>query len=477
MGILEDIGKAIGSALSSIARYFYDLIRIKDETREAINKEIAVTSIKEEWFRTEEFKKAVRELKEKFKSSPETWSEWVRDLHASLHGRLYDLALEVLLPEKELTEEEAHRSARALTAYYLDFILFSFIIDAIAEAFSLGQLEAVGRTSQLFVSTFGFDAYARSTLEPALEAGIIEKLRHYWNTKFPTKLPGIGDLVSAVVREFFVKKEEYIDIITKTGVSREDAEKFYEMMREAPAEFKEFCRKLGFSERWANMYWWNHWVIPTFEQARSFFFRQIMRIFLKTGLESVKDAWEQGKFNEAQEAFRFLQRLADLSPVFRNYWEELSFELPGKIDARWMVEWGVIGKKELKALLIASGLHPEWVDRVADAYIRNQLRDELNRIRTQLLNMFRDGFIEEDFFRQELKKLGFADHVIDGSIKLAIIMREYNMKKDRLSEIESLLKKGKISLGEWEKRVRDLGLSEDWISERRTYWEKILEGK
>jgi len=471
MGILEDIGKAIGNALASIAKFFYDLIKIKPETREEINKEIAVASIKEEWFKTEEFRNAVKELKEKFKSSPETWSEWVKDLHASLHGQLYDLTLSLILPEKEPSEEEAAKSARALTAYYLDFILFSFILDAVAEIFSLGQLETVGRASQLFVSTFGFDAYARAALAPAIEAGMTEKLRHYWNSRFPTKLPGIGDLVSAVVREFFVKKEEYVDIITKTGVSREDAERFFEMMKEAPAEFKEFCKKLGYSEQWANMYWWNHWIIPTFEQARTFFFRQIGRIFIKTGMERVKEAWDQGKFSEAQEAFRFLQRLADLSPVFRNYWEELSFEYPGRIDTRWMFEWGLIDRKELKSLMLADGLHPEWVDRVAEAYIRNQLRDELNRIRTLWMNFIKEGFRSIDEFRSAMKELGFADHTIEASIKWAEEQRELEIKKDRRDLLVKSRVMGKISKDELEKGLRDLGMVEEAI----TFWVNYAE--
>ncbi|RLI20255.1 hypothetical protein DRO54_06690 [Candidatus Bathyarchaeota archaeon] len=471
--VFQKVGKAIGKALASIVKFFRDLMFSQMRNIEQMKKDIAAGSIKEEWFRTPEFKQAAKELKETLKSSPETITEFIREIHTKLHGKLYDLVINLVMPEKELTEEEALKSARALTAYYIDFILFSFLVDIIAETVGLGQIEAVGRASQLFVTTFGFEAYAQAVLQPAIEQTLTEKLRHYWNAKFPVKLPSISDLVSGVVREFFVSKDEYVDIITKTGIPRADAERFYEMMRKPPKEFVEFCRKLGYSEKWAEMYWWNHWVIPTFEQARIFFFRQAMKAFLRSGLDRVQDALKRGVWKDAQEAFRFLQRLADLSPVFRQYWEELSWNLPTKIDSRWMFEWGIIGKKELKGLLLASGLHPEWVDKVADAYVRNQLRDELNRVRSILIREYRDGYIDKDDFIKRLRELGFAEHVIKASVEVAEEERRMDWINEQVKELDRLLMKGKIDFDKWEQEMRELGLAQDYITQKRAFLEKI----
>ena len=233
------------------------------------------------------------------------------------------------------------------------------------------------------------------------EIGIKTPMKYYWNKIYKPMRPGVSDLVRFVVRDVWNPK-----IITP-----------------APEKFVKEMEYLGYNKFWADAYWTAHWIIPNYEQFREMYWRG--KISYDEFMEGV--------------------HLADYHPHYDKFWEELSWNLPGKIDARWMYEWGMIGKEELITLLRAAGLHPDWQEKVAEAYIRNQLRDEINRVRTALIDMFRDGFISEDRLRKELKDLGFRDEVIEMSIREAKLKYE----KERLEEYFKIWKtafeKGKVS--------------------------------
>ncbi len=397
-------------------------IEPKPEMIEKINKEVAVKSIDEKWFRTEEFKKLVRDLKDQLSHSPHTVTEWFKEAMANTIGKAYDLVLKLTLPEKTPTEEEALDHARLLTAYYLDFIILTSILQVVARAFSFTLLDKLVDIASLVAGVFGFERWSGAVLSPAFNQSVAPILNRYFAKKYQTAMPGVSDLVRFVVRDVWNPK-----IITP-----------------APERFKEEMKKLGYNEFWSDAYWTAHWIIPSYEQAR--------------------EMWWRGKIS--YDEFMDLVHLADYHPGYDRYWRELSQNLPGKIDARWMFEWGQIKREDLKKLLRASGLHEEWLDKVTDAYIKNQLRDELNRVRTRLVSMFVKGYIDETDLRKRLNELGFNEQTIDMTVEEALTRREEETKDELIKIYTTALEKGKISEVDFRNELRRIGVDSEVIERK-----------
>ena len=80
------------------------------------------------------------------------------------------------------------------------------------------------------------------------------------------------------------------------------------------------------------------------------------------------------------------------------------------------------------------------------------------------MNFIKEGFRSVADFREAMKALGFADHVIEASIKWAEEQRELEIKKDRRDLLIKSRIMGKITKDELEKALRDLGMVEEAIA-------------
>jgi len=209
------------------------------------------------------------------------------------------------------------------------------------------------------------------------EAGVLKPLRYWFNSVYQASIPGVADIVRFYVREAAtVPQLEYFE-----------------------EGFANDLALLGFSRKWAEYFWTAHWIIPTYEQAREAYWRGILNI----------------------DEFEALRRYADLAPLYNNVWEGLQYMLPGRRDARWMYEWGTINRDSLRTLISYTGIDPKYLDDVTDAYIKNQLRDEIGRVRTVLVRLFIKGKITtEEELRIELTKLGIRIEAIDMTVTEAI---------------------------------------------------------
>ncbi|MCD6434710.1 MAG: hypothetical protein J7L14_03785 [Candidatus Diapherotrites archaeon] len=253
-------------------------------------------------------------------------------------------------------------------------------------------------------------------LTPVMTA-LQRPLQRFYLERFRPNVPGISDLVRFVVRDVWNP-----DIVTP-----------------APEQFKSWARKLGYDDFWADAYWTAHWQIPTYEQAR--------------------EMWWRGKISF--DDFMQMVHLADYHPRYDDWWRELSQKLPGRIDARWMYEWGIITEDDLKRLIRAEGIHTDWVDKVKDAYVKNVLRDEIGRVRSALERLYREGFIDEGKLRDELRRLGFIDPVIELTVKWAQLDYELDYKRDLVDAAIQAFRKDVITEEELRQDLLDIGLSEE----------------
>jgi len=191
------------------------------------------------------------------------------------------------------------------------------------------------------------------------------------------RIPGPGDLVRMAVREAFTREELQVEF---------------------PVEFGEWMEKQGYAKIWALYYWAAHWVLVPLGQLYDLYHRGLIG-------DDVLDA--QLKYH-------------DYPPEWRGLLKKLSWDLPGRIDARWMFRWGLIDVDRLRDLLVSRGLDPEWADDVAMATARQQWLPEINRLRDNLKRDYIRGYIVEEELRAGLEGLGYPPEWIEFHVRDAL---------------------------------------------------------
>ena len=217
-------------------------------------------------------------------------------------------------------------------------------------------------------------------LSEPIRQGIFIPWQHYWASRYTPQIPSYGDMIDIYVREGYL--EEY--------------------QKEIPAGMIEDFRLLGYSEYWTKALWGKHWKLPATGQVfemlhRGIITEDVMSTYLKT---------------------------ADILSVWRSRLIAISWDLPGRIDARWMAGWGLIDVDEYGDLLVKRGLDPEWRDRVAEATVKQQMAPEINKLRDNIKNDLIKGYILETDARTALQTLGFNPDRIEYHIQDAIQDRE-----------------------------------------------------
>ena len=194
-------------------------------------------------------------------------------------------------------------------------------------------------------------------------------------------IPGSGDLINFVVKEAFPLAN----------------------LPDAPAEFKGWMAKQGYSEDWSKAYWFSHWrLVPE---------------------NTVLDLWHRG-FITSEQATKYLV-LHDF-PTFKRPGQdrtdtemvlEASYSLLPRIDLRFGWFTGTLSEEEMTALYGKYGFKSE--DAVKEISIQKARvldiyrRDYLSTLRLA----YRRGKISGDAFKAAVKNEHFPDEVADWIIK------------------------------------------------------------
>jgi len=238
------------------------------------------------------------------------------------------------------------------------------------------------------IASTGANVAMSSILRAPVEIGLLTPLRYAYQEMFTPYLPSYSDMIRIFVREGY--RPEY--------------------QTEIPDGMIPSFRKLGYSEYWAKALWGAHWVLPSVG---------LVSEMLHRGIEmpmSVPD----------------YLRTADYHPDWREPLIKLSWDLPGRIDARWMAGWDVIDVDEYGDLLVKRGLDPEWRDRVTYATLRQQNASYINKCRDNAKNDFVKGYITEEQLRANLEALEFSPERIEWIVQDALHDREVAHKEKLL---------------------------------------------
>lgn len=243
-------------------------------------------------------------------------------------------------------------------------------------------------------------------------------------------LPNPSDLVRFVVREVALMPRDY----------------------DTPEFFIDAMKKWGYSDYWARAYWWSHWELPEFGRLQQAYYRKLIT---------------------HDEFLRYVQ-WHDYSPEARpgisksdvEIMSELIWQLPGKLDARFMRRWGLIDQKEHEYLLRADGMHPDWLSRVALAERMNMLQDERGEVKSVLRSMLSAGMLVPDVYVAKLREQLFTAEEAQLSAVAASLRWDYELFKAAVDAAVFSYRFGKITLEELSQQLSDLGMPAEKVQAR-----------
>lgn len=218
-------------------------------------------------------------------------------------------------------------------------------------------------------------------------------------------VPGAGDLVDMAVREAYQAR------------SGDD---------EMPERFVVEMAKWGFDEEACLWFWRKHWRLPDVGQVYRMNQREI-------GIPQSLD--------------EFL-KWADYAPEWRKPLEDLSWNLPGRIDARWMFRWDQIDVTELRDLLVKNGLDPEYADGVAIATAKNQFLSDINRQVANIKADYSRGYSIEATLRSELGDLGLRSELVEFHVLDALADRARAIHDEELRTLRAQYARGAINMAD-----------------------------
>jgi hypothetical protein len=251
-------------------------------------------------------------------------------------------------------------------------------------------------------------------LKAVKRAGLMKEYEEGYK-ELVKQIPGPRDIISFFVRESYAPKFEAT---------------YPEKFQEYPTEFGEWMKKVGYDEFWAKSYWAAHWQLPSIEQVLTMLWRGLISL-------------------DATKAFL---KEADIDPRWRDRLIDIAYRLPGRIEARWGLEWGLWDEEKFMDFLKAEGMHPDYVSDVYAIEKKNVFREHINAVMNAELTRFKNGFITKEQFLQTLEKLGFPEDVRTLRAWQADILADNEIKEKAVAATLTEYREDKIN----EQQLRDI---------------------
>ena len=241
-----------------------------------------------------------------------------------------------------------------------------------------------------------------------------------------------AEMVRAIKEEawFYPSVRDLITFFVREAIPAVHGELARAKLVGLPREMYEYARKAGIPPEWVEAYWASHWQLPGTEQV----YRMLWR-----GLRS---PYTGGQFT-ITDVERFLAE-ADVDPRWRTNLVEIAYDLPGRIVARWGLEWGIWDERRFEQFLRAEGLHPDWIPDVIAIEKKNVFREHINAVMSAALRMYKRGYITREEFQRTLQQLGFPDEVIKLRMWQADLEAEAELRDDVIAAAIAEFRAGKI---------------------------------
>jgi hypothetical protein len=290
----------------------------------------------------------------------------------------------------------------------------------ILEVVSVGQIDRVGELALRQAELTGVTRLIQDGFTLEYEHGIKPQIIREINETYQIAMPTPTDLVTMVVREAF-----------------EPA-----FITPAPDVFRQYMRKLGFSDFWSDKYWTAHWRWLPNETAIEMFHRGII--------------------DEATLARTFI--INDVHPQTLPYWLKFVYRLPNRVEARIMGRLGLLTPEQMDTILKAEGISPEFIPPLRAMIFEYHLGSIFTAIERFAISAFEDGYISEGIFNQLMTEARFPQSIINAAAKLASLKRHTQIVETKRKLILDLAKRGGLDFDSAQAMLAGLGIAPDVIA-------------
>jgi len=209
-------------------------------------------------------------------------------------------------------------------------------------------------------------------------------------------IPSVPDLLRMAVREAFDPT-----IVKEYGLDQDTHKIPYEWLE-----------KLGFSEKWANYFWYAHWELPS----------------VMMGYEML----HRGIINEKE--LDTLMRSLDIMPNWIPKLMDISYSPYTRVDLRRMHKLGVIDETGLHRGHLDLGYNEEKASQLDKFVLGLNTEEDRDATKADIQTAYYEGVIPRDLARDLLYEIGYKEPFVEAYL----LAQDYRIaKRDRTKEEES----------------------------------------
>ena len=259
--------------------------------------------------------------------------------------------------------------------------------------------------------------------------------------------PSPTDFIRFAVRDVFTKDKE-----TREALSAE-----------FPEDIVPYAEKAGMRKDVLMWYWMSHWDLPSPTQVYEMLHRLNPDV-LKVRSSAYKEmGLKEENLKTDLNTVKFYLKQADYDKRWRERLLAISYNPLTRVDLRRIYQLGLIGDEELLARLMELGYTKKDAELLLEFY--KTFRQEEVRLwtKTEIRNLLYYGLVNDAEAVLLLKRLGYTE---DDAKTLVELWKAKLAEKDMRETqryVRDAYSLGTITRQEAEKRLRDVGLSEETI--------------
>jgi len=458
---------------------------------ERLKTEIAKKSINEDLFQTEEVKKAVKELKEKWKHSPTTPEEIAEDIMEIVIGKASKIQLEAIAGVEFGKDTPISEKLFNQVAIITDICLLSNILQIVGEILSLGQIDTLGKEIREYLDYsglsqivgFGYGMLLSSVLSPLIakeinykltpeEPTVTEALRMYYrgilkeeDFKAIMRRHGFSDTYINALKQDYLYYPSPTDFIrfSVREVFSEDEETQKALSAEFPDEIVEYAKKAGMSKEVLEWYWKSHWELPSPTQVYEMLHRLSPEVLKVRGKAYESMGLDVGKLETTLDTVKTYLKQADYDLRWRDKLVAISYSPLTRTDLRRIFALGLITEEELVARLMEAGYTKEDAQLLAEFYKQYAEEEGKEWTKTEIKYLLYYGIINEAQAIVYLQDLGYSEESAKNLVELWKAQLEEKDVRETQSYVRDAFAEGLITEEEAREQLKNVGLSEDVI--------------
>jgi hypothetical protein len=299
--------------------------------------------------------------------------------------------------------------------------------------------------------------------------------------EFARNLPSMGELFNGLWRGLY-SEGEFIAYLKRMGYNDKDAQAvkaltenlppltdlIHMLVRDAfnnsaasqygydedfPQEINEFFEKQGYSADWAKRYWRSHWNLPSPTQGYE---------MLHRGLIEIGD-------------LDTLLRISDYPKFWRDKLRDISYNLYTRVDVRRLLQAGMLSDNEAFEAYKEMGYNAEKARKLTDFAIQGISNDERDLTKTEILNLFEEGLIDESETVSNLVKMGYDSQEADAITQLSKVNIAKSMRTDLINYAKERFLAKQIDEGGARNELNQIGLKSQSVDRYLLNWQRATE--